>query len=222
MLLDAVHRLERIDLAGEPVGAAVAAVEAQDEGAGRHEIGVRLLAAVDEVQLAERLAAAVAPEVEAMFVRRIGLVGRRHDEAVGLHGAVDVARRSRARGRWPWSTAPCRRAGLGPFVALFQERLGRGDLLGRVAVKLVVGQGVADGVVINLHVGQQIEEGGLVLESGAEVVDLLAEFLDAGLEMRRGRRRGSRRRAAGRDAPCRAGCRRGRRHGRRRPRRSGR
>ena len=68
-------------------------------------------------------------------------------------------------------------------MALFQERLGRGDLLGRVAVKLVVGQGVADGVVIDLHVGQQIEQGGLVLEGGAEVVDLLAEFLDAGLQL---------------------------------------
>ena len=40
VLLDAVHRLESVDFAGELVGAAVAAVEAQDEGALRREIGV--------------------------------------------------------------------------------------------------------------------------------------------------------------------------------------
>ena len=90
VLLDAVHRLERIDFAGEFVGAAVAAVEAQDEGAGRRELGVRFLAAVDEIQFGQVLAAAVAPEIETVLFGRARLERRRDDQPVGLDGAVDA------------------------------------------------------------------------------------------------------------------------------------
>ena len=180
VLLYAVHRLEGINFAGELVGAAVAAVEAQDEGAGRHELGVRLLAAVDEIQFGQVLTAAVAPKVEAVFVEGVRPEGRRHDQPVRLDGAVDagdVAAGDESRGRGPGRLAVAQR--LGPLVPLFQKRFGRSDF--SEIIKLVIVQGVADGVVIDLHVRQQVEQGGLVFQGGAEVVDLLAEGVDAGL-----------------------------------------
>ena len=90
MALDVVERLEEVDLAGELVGVAVSPVRMQDEGVGRGELAGRLLPAVDEAELAQVLAAAVAPDVQPEWMRRIGPVRLRHDQAVRLDGAVDL------------------------------------------------------------------------------------------------------------------------------------
>src|SRR5690606_17401251 len=82
-----IQGFEQVDLAGELVGAAVAAVGVQDEGAGGGDLAGLLAALVEEGQFAEGFAAAVAPDIEAGGRTAVAL---RHDHAVGLHRAVDL------------------------------------------------------------------------------------------------------------------------------------
>ena len=69
MPFDMRERLEYVHFAGKLEGIAVTAIGMQDEGVRRHKLTGRRLPAVDEVQLAERLAAAVTPDIEAESMR---------------------------------------------------------------------------------------------------------------------------------------------------------
>ena len=68
-----------------------------------------------------------------------------------------------------------------------------GDLVGRV--ELVMAQRPVHGLVIDLHVGQQVEQRGLGFERAAQSFDVLRERVGPGGQFRaRGRRNGNARR----------------------------
>ena len=126
----------------------------QHEGVARRELAGDLLPLVEEAQLGQLLAAAVAPDVEPEVVWGVRLVGAGHDQAVGLRRAVDlraVAAHDQPRGGGP--RRPAVAEVVGPVKPLLEQFPGDGDLV--AAVELVVFQGVADGVVEDLHVRQQ-------------------------------------------------------------------
>ena len=66
MLLDVLQGLEGVDFAGEMVGVAVAAIRMQHEGVGRREPAGILQAIVEEIQLGQRFASAMKPDVQPM------------------------------------------------------------------------------------------------------------------------------------------------------------
>ena len=86
-LLRVLQRLQQVDLAGEFVRAAVTTIRMQHDGSLGLHIAHLLAALVDEGQLAQRLAAAVAPDVRAH--RRADIRLRNH-QAVRLHAAVNL------------------------------------------------------------------------------------------------------------------------------------
>ena len=68
----------------------------------------------------------------------------------------------------------------GPLHAPLEQVLRHRDLPG--PEELVMGQRVADGVVIDLHVRQQSQQVRLALEGISQGIDLLAQLVNAGLE----------------------------------------
>ena len=52
-----------------------------------------------------------------------------------------------------------------------------------VLVEFVVGEGIVDGVVKDLDVGQQLQQGRLALERAAQLGDLVGQGLGPGLEL---------------------------------------
>src|SRR5262249_11702671 len=67
ILRSVIEGLEGVDLAGEVVSVAVAAIGVQDDRVGRVELARALEPPLDEGEFAERLAATVEPEVEPML-----------------------------------------------------------------------------------------------------------------------------------------------------------
>ena len=152
--LDGVERFEEIDFAGELVGVAVAAVEVEHDGVARREFAGGLLAGGEKIDFAEGFVAAVEPRVDAPAMRRGGRIGRRHDQAVGLHALVDlrnVAADYQAGGRRPRRLAGGQLGGA--FFALLEQHFGLGDFVG--LEEFVVLEGVADGFVVDQDVGQE-------------------------------------------------------------------
>src|SRR5262249_47837616 len=151
---DALERLEEVHLARQLVRAAVAPVRLENEGVRPDERTAAAVRVVQEVDLAERLVAAVEPGVEppavwAASVERFGNV-----EAVRLYRAVDlrdVAARRRPRLRHPRRLA--RGELLRALAAACEQRLRSSDLVD--VEELAVLERVADGVVVDLHVRQQ-------------------------------------------------------------------
>ena len=78
--------LDQVDLTGEFVCAAVAAIRMQHERIGRGHIAHLLAPLVDEAQLAQGFAAAMTPGIQSGW--RTAVILRNH-HAVRLHGAVD-------------------------------------------------------------------------------------------------------------------------------------
>src|SRR2546426_831916 len=68
-----------------------------------------------------------------------------------------------------------------PIHSLLHERLSNRNLTG--VEELVIGQCVAGGVVIDLHVRQQIERS-LALQGGPQRLDLAAQLIDPRLNLR--------------------------------------
>jgi len=89
MRLHAVHRLKRIDFTGETVGVAIAAIRMQHDRVRRGELTGAFHVLGQEVDLIERLAAAVIPDVESMllFLRRQRPTP--DHQPVWLHGSID-------------------------------------------------------------------------------------------------------------------------------------
>jgi len=178
MFADVFERFESVDFADEFVGVAEATVRVEDEGIGRSEFAAIVFAVGDEAEFAEFGVAAVVPEIEAMLVVSGRTESGRNNEAVGLDGAVDfgfVAANDEAGCRVPRCLAVVERPSAGPP---FVEKLsGGGKVVG--GVENIVVEGVADGVVINLDVGEESEEVGLGLERFFQIVDFVAERGDA-------------------------------------------
>src|SRR5436190_24311191 len=65
---------KEVYFSSELVRIAISAVWMKDKSMGGRELPGRLLATIDKVQLAERLASAVKPNVETMAVGRTGMV----------------------------------------------------------------------------------------------------------------------------------------------------
>ena len=104
---------------------------------------------------------------------RVGRIGRRHDEPVGLDALVDfgdVAAHHESGGGGPWRLSGGKLRGA--LFALLQEEFGRGDL-GRLE-EFVVLEREADGLGVDLHVGQE--------RSGLEACDGGLEMREAGLK----------------------------------------
>ena len=126
----------------------------------------------EKIDLAQRLVAAVEPGVDAPAMRAVRRVGRRHDQAVGLHAAIDlgdVAARHQAGRRSPRGVARCQ--GVGALLAHFEQFLRMRDF-DRLE-KFVVLERDADGFMEDAHVG----DGFVVAQFG----DGVAEALQAGL-----------------------------------------
>src|SRR5438034_6251790 len=112
------------------------------------------------------------------MVRRIYLVTGRHDEAVGLHRAVDarhVAADNQTRRRGPRSLFLPQQSGT--FQSLLEQSPGNGDLAD--VEKLIVGQRKMDRLLVDLYVRQQLKQSWFGLQSASQSVDLFAELMDA-------------------------------------------
>ncbi len=169
-----IEGFEEIDFAGEAVGVAEAAVEVQHDGVARREFAGGALAAGKEVDFAEGFVAAVKPGIHAPAMGRRRRVRGRDDEAVRLNALIDfrnVAAHYESGGGGPRRLAFGQLGGAG--FALLQEGLGGGDFGG--LKEFVVLERVADGLVIDQHVGQQraalqfIDGGAQVSQSGLEL-----------------------------------------------------
>ncbi len=184
---DAGQRLQAVDLAGELVGAAVAAIQVQNDGVGGDELAGRFFPAIHKGQFRQLFASAMAPDVEPMLAGQAGLERRRHHQAVRLHRAIDlrdVAAHDQPGLRRPGRLALAQRAG--PVGALLEQVASHRYLL--EVVELIVGQGVANRVVVDLDVRKEIDQASLALEGGAQsvaaqTVDFLAQSLDALLQL---------------------------------------
>ena len=157
---DIVERLEDIRLAGEFVAVTVAAVAVEHEGVRWRKFTGRPLPAVDEVEFAQRLAAPVKPKVQPVRASRAGVVGRRHNQPIRLHRAIDpgnVGAHDQTRGRSPGRLAVAQ--GLCSLQALLQQDARNGRFIG--LEELVILERPLDGFVINLHIRQQFEQPGL-------------------------------------------------------------
>lgn len=105
----------------------------------------------------------------------------RNDEAIGLDGTVhlgfvtaDDKTGSGIPGRL---TLTERASAFGSFLEKFS---GGREIVG--GVENVVVEGVADGVAVDLDVGQEVEESRLSLERFLEIVNFMAERRDAGFQ----------------------------------------
>ena len=134
----------------------------------------------DEVHLAERLAAAVPPEIEPMLVLRGEVVVLRNDEPVRLHAAVDL--RLVAANDRPGLRGPGRLAGL-ELLRSFQSR--RENLLhvparilrSLAVVDLVVIECPANRLLVDEHVRKQFVLADVLdepLKFGQSLLDLVA------------------------------------------------
>ncbi len=120
----------------------------------------------------------MAPEVEAVFGGLVvGVVSGRDGEDVGLDGVIDAGDVAARAGE----VDPVRLAGaeLGEAVV----GVGEGGTGGFGVDQLVIDKRVADGVVVDLDVGEESQEGGFVLELLGELIDLVTKFVCAGLEL---------------------------------------
>jgi len=163
VLFDRGERFEQIDFAGELVGVAVASVQVQHDRVARGELAGPAHAFRKEVDLAQLFGAAVEPGVQAPGARQAGIVGGRHDQAIGLHGTVDlrnVAAHDQARRARPGRFAVAQR--LSAVDAFGQQRPRLGRLIG--PEEFVVFERIADGIAEDNHIGQQ----GVVAEAGDE------------------------------------------------------
>jgi hypothetical protein len=128
---DVVEGFEEIDLAGEFVGVAVAAVEVENEGVGGGEFAGAAFALGEEVEFGKLFVAAVEPGVEAMRSRGGVCEGGGNDQAVGLDGAVDfgdVAADDEAGLFGPGSFAGFE--GSGAVAGAFEKLVGGFDFVG--------------------------------------------------------------------------------------------
>ncbi len=162
--------LEGVDLPGELHGVAIAAVGMQDEGVLGRELPGFGLSLGDEPHFAQLVVPPMVPDVEAMPPLPGRIVGCGDHQAVGLGGTVDpgsiAAHDESGRGR-PGSPAGAER--LGPFEALLQQLLRRGDIA--LGIEDVLTDNALDGIVIDFNVGDQVEGLGLVPEGGPEPVE---------------------------------------------------
>jgi hypothetical protein len=173
MFADVFEGFEGIDFTDEFVGVAEAAVRVEHEGVGRSEFAAIVFTVGNEAEFAEFDVTTVIPEIQAML-----MIGRRteswgDDEAVRLNGAVDfgfVAANDEAGGRVPGRLTVAERASAG--VTFVEEFMGGGEIVG--GVENIVVKGVADRVVIDLDVGEEIEIG-LGVERSFEVIDFMGE-----------------------------------------------
>ena len=85
-----IEGLERVDLARQLVRVAEASVRMQHEGVGRCDLAIVLRAIVEEIDLAQILAATVKPEVEPMLLSAVKLVRRGDEQPDRLNRAVDL------------------------------------------------------------------------------------------------------------------------------------
>jgi hypothetical protein len=163
-LLHVFEGFEEVDFAGELVGVAIATVEVD----GEVSLGSEFFGA-EELELHQFFASAVAPEVEAVFGGLVvGFVSFGDDEDVRLNGAIDagdVTARAGEVNPFGLAGAELGEAGVG---------VGEGGAGGFGVDQFVIDQRIADGVVIDLDVGEEGEEGGLVFELEAKRVDSLA------------------------------------------------
>ncbi len=185
IFVDAVplfHRfdgLKDVDLSGELVGIAIASVRIQHNCIPRRKRANIFLPVADEIDLAQRFAPAVEPQVETELVVSCRRIGGRNDQAVRLNGVVES--RSIAADEQAFRLGPSRgirleRRGAGSSFA--QQIKGRADFSG--LEEFSVGQRVVHGLPIDLNVGQERADPrrfGLV-----EAVDLLSEFVEFLLE----------------------------------------
>ena len=151
---DGGEGFKQVDLAGELVGVAVAAVEVKnDRVAGRELTGLRHPFA-EEIHLAQLFGAPVEPGIDSPAPREARIVGRRNHQPVGLHRTVDlgdITADHEPGGGCPWCLAVLQL--IGALLPLGQENLRLGDI-GRVE-ELVIRERVVDGVAEDLDIGQQ-------------------------------------------------------------------
>src|ERR1051326_5748660 len=174
MFADVFQGFECIDFADEFIGFAVTAIWMENERVGGSELAAIAFAVGDETKFAEFGIAAMIPEIETMLVIGRRIERGRNDEAVGLNGVVHfgfVAPDDKAGSGIPRHLAFSERAGA--FGSLSEEFARGGKIVG--AVENVVVERVANGVIVDLDIRQEIEKSGLGLERFLEVVDFVAE-----------------------------------------------
>ncbi len=179
VLLDVVHSFKCVHLAGKVVRVGIAAIGVQHESVRRCEVAKRLLPAVDEGQLAQRLAAAVKPDVEPMLKGGAWPIRRGDDQAIGLDRAVDlrdIAADDKACCRGPGGDTLTKL--LDAVLALVEQLACDGDLV--FLKELAVFQCVMDGVAVDLDIGQEFKQSGLSCQRGAQSVDVAFEADDTG------------------------------------------
>ena len=110
LALHRVQRFEQVHFAGQLVGVAVATVQVQHDGVGRRKLTRIMLALPEEVDFVQGLAAPMKPGVETPAMGPRGREGRRHNQPIRLHAAIDfrhVAARYQAGRGSPGSGAGC-------------------------------------------------------------------------------------------------------------------
>ena len=149
--------LEDVDFAGELEGIAEAAVRVEDDCVGRGELPGTCAALLHELEFAQFVVAAVQPDVEAPFAPRVGGKRLGDDQSVRLHRVVesgDVATHDEAGGARPRHFAVGQLRGA--FVASDEQILGGFEFAW--LEKDPVLQRPVNGLVIDLHVGEMVEQ----------------------------------------------------------------
>ncbi len=151
--LHRVQRLEQVHLAGKFAGVAIPPVQVQHDRIARREFAHVAFPIGQKVDLAERLAAPMKPQIQPPAMRRIRRVGRRHHQSVRLHALVDL--RNVSAHHQPRRRGPCRMT-LGKLTgALFSVRQQRPCLGHLVGIEeLVVLQREAHRLAVDLHIRQ--------------------------------------------------------------------
>ena len=146
MLLHVFQCFKEIRFARELAGVAVASVEMQNDGVLGLKLAGILHAVIEEVDLVERLAAAVEPRVHAPAVRFFGAISGRNHQTVRLHAAINfrgVGANDQSGGPGPRRIAAGQ--SVGSFGANAKQLLGPVDLL--LAEELITFEGEPDGFV---------------------------------------------------------------------------
>ena len=147
------ERLEEIDLAGEFVRIAVATIEMQYDGTFRRDFATLAAEALlEKGELAESLAAPMAPEVQADPSIRIGFWSRRDLDTVWLPGVIDL--RLIGTNDGPGFMQPgCLASleGMRSCQAQVEQLIGEGEFF--FLEDLIVAKSIGNGFVTNAHIG---------------------------------------------------------------------
>ena len=171
-------RFPEVDFTGELVGATIAAIGMQDETVSRGNLADALAAVLEETQLTQGLATAMAPEVEAQRRADIGL---RHDHAVRLNRTVNARAVGTDDGaflRGPRSFPFSEGGGAG--LTFGDEFMG--GLKFGILEKLIIADRPIDGLVEDLDVGQELGQTRVLRLGLSRVIDGHAQFNDALLD----------------------------------------